>query len=63
MSKLAAALNAEPVAIAALIQAGLTLLVAFGLKLSPEQIGAILTFTGALLAVLLRGKVSPVAKA
>ena len=58
MSKLSAALNAEPVAIAALVQAGLTLLVAFGLHLTTEQIAAILTFTGALLAVLVRGKVT-----
>jgi len=55
-----AILNAEPVAIAALVQAGLTLLVAFGLHLSGEQIAAILSFTGAALAVWARSKVSPV---
>lgn len=60
MSKILAALNAEPVAIAGLIQAGLALLVAFGLNLSPEQIGAIMAFTAAALAVLVRRKVTPV---
>ena len=53
-------LNAEPVAIAGLVQAGLALVVSFGLQLSPEQIGAIMAFTAALLAVLVRRKVSPV---
>lgn len=47
----------EPTAILGLVQAALTLLVCFGLHLSPEQIGAILTFSGALLAVINRSQV------
>lgn len=49
--------SAEPTAILALVQAAVTLVVCFGLHLSPEQIGAILTFTGALLAVVNRSQV------
>jgi hypothetical protein len=49
--------KAEPTAILALIQAGITLLVCFGLHLTIEQVGAILTFSGALLAVVNRSQV------
>ncbi len=49
--------NSEPTAILGLIQAGITLLVCFGLHLTAEQIGAILTFSGAFLAVINRGQV------
>jgi hypothetical protein len=55
-------LNREPVVIAGLIQAALALAVSFGLKLSPEQIGAIMAFTAAALALLLRSRVTPVSK-
>ena len=37
----------------------LTLVVSFGLHLTAEQIGAILTMTGAILAIVARGKVTP----
>lgn len=49
--------STEPTAVLALIQAGTTLLVCFGLHLTTEQVGAILTFSGALLAVVNRSQV------
>lgn len=49
--------NSEPTAILGLVQAGLTLFVCFGVHLTAEQIGAILTFSGTLLAVLNRSQV------
>lgn len=54
--------NSEPTAILGLIQAALTLVVCFGLRLSPEQIGAILGFSGAVLTFINRSQVhSPAA--
>ena len=50
----------EPAAIAGVVQAVLALLVAFGLDLSPEQIGAILAVTAAVLGLVVRSQVSPV---
>jgi hypothetical protein len=55
-------LNDEPVLFYQFIQAVITLIVAFGLKLTPEQIGAILLVTGAFLSIVTRGKVTPAAK-
>ncbi len=49
--------NSEPTAILALIQSAITLFVCFGVHLTPEQIGAILTFSGAALAVVNRSQV------
>lgn len=55
--------NAEPAATAGVVQAGVTLGVAFGLDLSSEQVGAILGATTALLSWWTRRKVTPVAPA
>ena len=52
----------EPAAIAGVVQAVLALLVAFGLDLSPEQVGAILAVTAAVLGLVVRSQVSPVGK-
>ncbi len=49
----------EPVLVYMIVQAGITLAVTFGLRLTPEQTGAILTFTLAVLSFLVRRKVSP----
>jgi hypothetical protein len=53
-------IKAEPALVAGLVQAVLTLVVAFGLDLSTEQVAAILTVTGAVLALVVRSQVSPV---
>ena len=50
----------EPVLIYTLVQSVITLAVTFGLHLSVEQIGALLVVTGAILSVIVRGKVTPV---
>lgn len=50
----------EPVLILGLIQAGIALVVSFGLQLEPEQIGAILAFSAAVLSVIARRQVTPV---
>ena len=51
----------EPVLATALVQAVLTLVVAFGLDLSPEQIGAVLAVTAAVLGLVARSQVTPTA--
>jgi hypothetical protein len=51
----------EPVLCQALVQAALTLLVAFGTHLSTSQVGAIVAFSAAFLSVLTRTQVTPVA--
>jgi hypothetical protein len=49
----------EPVLVVAAVQALLGLLLAFGVGLSEQQVAAILTATGALLAFVARSKVTP----
>ena len=49
----------EPALAAGFVQAALALAVAFGLDLTPEQIGAVLAVTGATLAFVVRRKVVP----
>jgi hypothetical protein len=49
----------EPALIAGLVQAVLGLLLAFGLKLSIEQVGAIMAVTAAVLAFVVRSVVTP----
>lgn len=51
----------EPVMTQAVLQAGLALLVTFGLGWTLEQVGATLALTAALLGWLTRSKVTPVA--
>lgn len=49
----------EPALIAGLIQAVLGLLLAFGVNLSQEQVGAIMAVTAAVLALVVRSRVTP----
>lgn len=49
----------EPALIAGLVNAGLALAITFGAHLTVEQCGAILAFVNILLAVLVRGAVTP----
>jgi len=51
----------EPALVLGAVQAVLALVIAFGLKLSAEQTGAILAATAAILAVVTRSQVTPVA--
>jgi hypothetical protein len=49
----------EPSAILALVQAVIVLAVTFGLRLSPEQTGAILAVTAIVLGLITRSQVTP----
>ena len=60
MNAIIARIQDEPVLVTALIQGVLTLAVSFGLHLTPEQIGAVLALSGAILAFIARAKVTPV---
>lgn len=53
----------EPVLIASLVRAGIVLATAFGLSLSPAQIGALVLFTEAALGVVVRRAVTSPATA
>lgn len=50
--------NAEPTLILAVVQAGLALGMAFGLNISAQQMALILTFSGAVLALVNRSQVT-----
>lgn len=52
----------EPILITGFVEALIVLLVAFGLELSPEQIGAILGFVTIITSVIGRAFVTPVSK-
>ncbi len=49
----------EPTMVLALVQAVIALVVAFGLSLAPDQIGAILAVTAVILGLITRSRVSP----
>ena len=49
----------EPAMVLALVQAVIVLAVSFGLRLSPEQTGAILTLTAVVLGLVTRSRVAP----
>ena len=49
----------EPAMVLALVQAVIALVVAFGLSLEPDQIGAILAVTAVILGLITRSRVSP----
>lgn len=51
--------NREPVMFMAVLQAGLALGLSFGVKLSPEQIGAVMAFAAAVIGFITRSQVSP----
>ena len=53
-------LGREPVLVYTLVQAAITVAVTFGLHLTIEPVGALLVLTGAVLSVIVRGKVTPV---
>lgn len=50
--------NREPVLFMAVVQAGIALGLAFGLTLTATQIGAILSFTAAVLGLITRTQVT-----
>jgi hypothetical protein len=50
----------EPAMVLALVQAVIALVVAFGLQLAPDQIGAILAVAAVVLGRITRSRVSPV---
>lgn len=50
--------RAEPVAVVAVINAGLTLAVLFGVDITPEQQAGVIVFVNALLALFLRSQVT-----
>jgi hypothetical protein len=52
-------LGREPAMVLALVQASIALVVAFGLRLSADQIGAILAVTAVVLGLITRSQVSP----
>ena len=52
-------LSDEPVIYSAVINSGILMLMAFGLAVTAPQLAAIMVFTNAVIAVSLRGKVSP----
>lgn len=58
MSKLSNLWGREPVLILGVIQAGLALVVSFGLELSSGQIGAIMAFSAAVLSLIARRTVT-----
>lgn len=53
--------NEQPVATMALVKSGIAVLIAFGLKWSVEQVGAVMIFAEAVLGWWTYGKVTPVA--
>ena len=61
MTRLTSLWGREPAMILAVVQAALALFVVFGLRLSAEQIGAVLALTAAVLGLLTRSQVTPVA--
>lgn len=56
------ALEEEPVVVIALLESFVILLIAFGVPVTPEQLGAIVAFATAVGAVLARRRVTPVGK-
>ena len=50
----------EPAMVLAFVQAVIVCAVSFGLRLTPEQTGAILTLTAVLLGLITRSQVTPV---
>jgi hypothetical protein len=52
-------LGREPAMVLALVQAVIVLAVTFGLRLTPEQTGAILTLSAVVLGLITRSKVTP----
>lgn len=55
-------IRTEPALVAGLVQAVLALLLAFGVPMSEAQTGAILALSAAILALLVRSRVTPVGR-
>lgn len=55
-------MRTEPALILGALQSAMALAVSFGLSLTPEQIGAILALSAAVLAIVTRQLVTPNAK-
>ena len=55
--------NREPVMFLTVVQTAIALVVAFGLDLSAEQVGAIVAFSASVLGLIARSQVTPVASA
>lgn len=55
-------LSDEPVMVQGLVQAGVAMLVGFGLEWSADQVALVLAFTATLLAVLARAFVTPTSR-
>ena len=60
MSAIVRRIAGEPVLVSALVAALIALGVAFGLNLTPEQVGSIMAVVTAVLALVVRAKVTPV---
>lgn len=52
--------NREPAAVLAAVQSALALMLAFGVKLSTEQVGTIVAVTSAILGLVVRSQVTPI---
>jgi len=61
MSRISTLWDREPAMVLAVVQAALALAVAFGVGLSVEQTGAVLAVSAAVLGLLTRSQVTPVA--
>ena len=59
MNSILSKINDEPVLVFALVQALVGLVSAFGFNLSAEQTTSLLVCTGAILAIVCRGRVVP----
>ncbi len=52
----------EPALILGAVQAAIALAIGFGIHISTEQMGLIMAFVAAVLAIILRQKVTPIVK-
>lgn len=52
----------EPAVVLGVIQAAISLLLVFGLELSPAQVGAIMAFANVTIALITRSQVTPTSK-
>lgn len=59
MNKVLETIKREPALVAGVVQALLAVLVAFGVPLSDVQVAAVLGFSAAVLAVVVRQRVTP----
>ena len=55
-----ARIRTEPALVLALVGALIALVISFGFKLSPEQVGGIMALVSAVLGIVVRSQVTPV---